>query len=50
MMKKILFALTMLLSLGSTLWIETASAKSEFIVIRSTEDWNKFRDMVEAAP
>ena len=39
----------MLLSLGSTLWIETASAKSEFIVIRSTEDWNKFRDMVEAA-
>ncbi len=48
-MKKIFLALVMLLSLGSTLWIEKASAKTEYITIRSTEDWNKFRDMVEAA-
>lgn len=48
-MKKIFIALVMLLSLGSTLWIEKASAKTEYITIRSTEDWNKFRDMVEAA-
>ena len=39
----------MLLTISSTLWIEKALAKSEFISIRSTEDWNKFRDMVEAA-
>ncbi len=39
----------MLLGFGSTLWIEKATAKSEFIVIRSAEDWIKFRDMVEAA-
>ena len=48
-MKKIFLALVMLLSLGSTLWIEKVSAKTEYITIRSTEDWNKFRDMVEAA-
>ena len=48
-MKKIFLALTMLLTISSTLWIEKALAKSEFISIRSTEDWNKFRDMVEAA-
>ncbi len=39
----------MLLSLGSTLWIEKASAESKFILIRSTDDWNKFRDMVQEA-
>ncbi len=48
-MKKIFLALVMLLSLGSTLWIEKASAESKFILIRSTDDWNKFRDMVQEA-
>lgn len=48
-MKKIFLALVMLLGLGSTLFVENALAKTEYITIRSTEDWNKFRDMVEAA-
>jgi hypothetical protein len=49
-MKKIFLALVMLLSLGSTLWIEKASAaKVVFYNIRTADDWNKFRDEVKKA-
>lgn len=48
-MKKILFALTLLLSLGSTLWIGQATAKTVDITIRNNNDWNRFRDEVEKA-
>ncbi len=46
-MKKILFALTLLLSLGSTLWIEQATAVS--FTIRNNSDWNAFREEVKKA-
>ena len=46
-MKKILFALTMLLSLGSTLWIEKVSAKTVNYIIRNSDDWKRFRDEVQ---
>jgi len=48
-MKKILFALTLLLSLGSTLWIEQATAKTVSVTIRNSSDWNTFRDEVDKA-
>lgn len=49
-MKKIFLALVMLLSLGSTLWIEKASAaKVVFFNIRTEDDWMKFRSEVEKA-
>ena len=48
-MKKILFALTLLLSLGSTLWIGQTTAKTVDITIRNNNDWNRFRDEVEKA-
>jgi len=48
-MKKILFALTLLLSLGSTLWIGQATAKNVSVTIRNSSDWNRFRDEVEKA-
>ena len=49
-MKKIFLALVMLLSLGSTLWIEKASAaKVVFFNIRTDKDWEKFRDEVQKA-
>ena len=49
-MKKILFALTLLLSFGSTLWIEKASAaKVVFVPIYNSDDWLKFRDEVQKA-
>ena len=49
-MKKIFIALVMLLSLGSTLWIEKVSADPVvFFSIRSEDDWMKFRDEVEKA-
>ena len=48
-MKKIFLALVMLLSLGSTLWIEKASAKTVTFTIRNTNDWNKFCDEVGKA-
>ena len=44
-MKKILFAWMLLLGLGSTLWIEQATAVS--FTIRNNDDWNKFRDEVQ---
>ena len=47
-MKKILFAWMLLLSLGSTLWIEQATAQNSFFFsIRSNNDWNRFRDAVQ---
>lgn len=48
-MKKILFALTLLLSLGSTLWIEQATAKTVSVTIRNSSDWNTFREEVKKA-
>ena len=48
-MKKIFLALVMLLSLGSTLWIEKASAKTPFFTIRNSSDWEKFRNEVQNA-
>ncbi|MBR1410809.1 MAG: hypothetical protein IJ580_06905, partial [Prevotella sp.] len=49
-MKKILFALTLLLSFGSTLWIQKASAaKVVFVPIYNSDDWLKFRDEVQKA-
>ena len=48
-MKKIFIALVMLLSLGSTLWIEKASAKTVTFTIRNTDDWAKFRTEVDNA-
>lgn len=48
-MKKILFALTLLLSLGSTLWIEQATAKTVSVTIRNSSDWNAFREEVKKA-
>ena len=48
-MKKILFALTLLLCLGSTLWIGQATAKNVSVTIRNSSDWNRFRDEVEKA-
>ena len=46
-MKKIFLALVMLLSLGSTLWIEKAAAKTVNFTIRNENDWKKFRDEVQ---
>lgn len=48
-MKKILFALTLLLSLGSTLWIEQATAKTVSVTIRNSSDWDAFREEVKKA-
>ena len=49
-MKKIFLALVMLLSLGSTLWIEKVSADPVvFFSIRTEDDWKKFRDEVQKA-
>lgn len=49
-MKKIFFALTMLLVLGSTLWIENVSAaKVVFVPIRNTADWDTFKAEVNKA-
>ena len=49
-MKKILLALTLLASFGSTLWIEKASAaKVVFVPIRNYDDWKIFRDEVGKA-
>lgn len=48
-MKKIFLALVMLLSLGSTLWIEKASAKTVSFTIRNASDWESFRDEVQKA-
>ena len=49
-MKKIFIALVMLLSLGSTLWIEKASADNVvFVAIRNYDDWKTFRDEVGKA-
>ena len=49
-MKKIFLTLVMLLSFGSTLWIEKASAaKVVFYNIRTADDWMKFRQEVEKA-
>lgn len=47
-MKKIYLALVMLLSLGSTLWIEKVSA-GPVHVIRNNSDWIAFRDAVGSA-
>ena len=47
-MKKIYLAWVMLLSLGSTLWIEKVSAGSVH-VIRNNSDWIAFRDAVANA-
>lgn len=47
-MKKIFYSLALLLCLGSTLWVDEAAA-TVFISIRSTADWNMFRDEVEKA-
>ena len=47
-MKKIYLALVMLLSLGSTLWIEKVSA-GPVHVIRNNSDWIAFRDAVANA-
>jgi len=47
-MKKIYLAWVMLLSLGSTLWIEKVSAGSVH-VIRNNSDWIAFRDAVGSA-
>ena len=46
-MKKILFTLTLLLSLGSTLCIEKAAAQE--YVIRNENDWIEFRNAVDQA-
>ncbi len=46
-MKKILFTLTLLLSLGSTLCIEKAAAQE--YVIRNENDWIEFRNAVNQA-
>ena len=46
-MKKIFLALVMLLSLGSTLWIEKVSAKTVNFIIRNSDDWKRFRDEVQ---
>ena len=49
-MKKIFLALVMLLSLGSTLWIEKASADNVVsVAIRNYDDWKTFRDEVAKA-
>ena len=48
-MKKIFLALVMLLSLGSTLWIEKVSAKTVSFTIHNEDDWMKFRQEVEKA-
>jgi hypothetical protein len=45
-MKKIFLALVMLLSLGSTLWIEKVSAKTVTFIIQNVNDWKKFRNEV----
>ena len=47
-MKKIYLAWVMLLSLGSTLWIEKVSA-GPVHVIRNNSDWIAFRDAVGSA-
>ena len=47
-MKKIFIVLVMLLSLGSTLWIQQAAA-DEFFSIRTADDWLTFRSAVETA-
>ena len=47
-MKKIFIVLVMLLSLGSTLWIQQAAA-DEFFSIRTADDWLTFRNAVETA-
>lgn len=46
-MKKILFTLTLLLSLGNTLCIEKAAAQE--YVIRNENDWIEFRNAVDQA-
>ncbi|MBR1504565.1 MAG: hypothetical protein IJ614_00465 [Prevotella sp.] len=49
-MRKILLALTLLASFGSTLWVEKASAaKVVFVPIYNSDDWVKFRDEVQKA-
>ena len=48
-MKKIFLALVMLLSLGSTLFVENASAKTVSFTIRNASDWESFRDEVQKA-
>lgn len=45
-MKKILCAFMLLLSLGSTLWIEKATAQTVSYTIRNNDDWNAFREEV----
>jgi len=46
-MKKILLAWMLLLGISNTLWIEKATARTEFFTIRNNDDWNKFRDEVQ---
>ena len=46
-MKKIFLAWMLLLGLGSTLWIEKATAQTVSFTIRNNDDWNKFRDEVQ---
>lgn len=48
-MKKILCALMLLFSLGSTLWIEQATAKTVSFTIRNNNDWDAFRAEVKKA-